>query len=176
MPKKHYRVVIKNGDPVLPPIVLGGIDYGSVSYQIRIDSAGAGVDGRWHTILKWNFPSVFVDGSLAVPGGGDYGTRWPVFLLSLQRSPTDNNMPYGEDKPFSVSTGLQPRRTLVDPDWSTVQTWGPTSADLLPTTFTDGIIPNSIFYYRLIMQMGPFFVGPGGVAEVDWNVCSVSIH
>jgi len=176
MPKKHHRVIIKNGDPVLPPIVLGGIDYGSVSYQMRVDSAGAGADGRWHTILKWNFPKVFVDGVTPVPGGGNYGTHWPVFLLSLQRSGTSNDMPYGEDNPFHVSVGLDQRRTIGLPDWSTISTWGPTSADLLPTTYTDGIIPNPVFNYRLIMQMGPFYIGGGGVAEVDWNVCTVLLQ
>lgn len=182
MPKKHYRpkkksrVIIKNGDPILPPIILGGVDYGSVSYLIRIDSAGAGIDGRWHTILKWTYPITFVDGKTLVPGGGNYGTHWPVFSLSLQRSPTDESMPRGEDTPISISMGVEPKRTLTEPDWSTVQTWGPTSVDLLPTTYTDGVIPNPDLHYRLIMQMGPFRIGSGGVAEVDWNVCTVSLH
>ncbi len=175
MPKKQ-KVKIKNGDPLLPPLVIDGIDYGSSSYSFRVESAGAGIDGRWHTILKWNFPAKFVDGITQVPGGGNYGTHWPVFLLSVQRSATDDNMPYGEDHPFHVSVGLESRVTLGLPDWSTIATWPFTSIDRLPITYDDGIIPNPIFYYRLIVQMGPFLIGPGGVAEVDWNVSSVSIH
>ncbi len=175
MPKKQ-KVKITNGDPLLPPLVIGGIDYGSTAYQIRVDSAGAGIDGRWHTILKWNFPAKFVDGMTMVPGGGDYGIHWPVFSLALQRSATDDNMPYGIDNPFAVSTGLKPRSTLAGPEWSTLFTLGPTSADLLPITFTDNAQPLPVYHYRLIMQMGPFLIGPGGVVEVDWNVCTVSIH
>jgi hypothetical protein len=170
------KVKIKNGDPLLPPIILGGVDYGSSSYQMRVDSAGAGIDGRWHTILKWSFPKKLIDGITRVPGGGNYGTHWPVFLLSLQRSFSADNMPYGEDNPFNISLSLTSRVTLGLPDWSTISTWPVTSVDRLPTTYTDGIQPTPTFNYRLIMQMGPFFIGSGAVAEIDWNVCTVSIH
>jgi len=175
MPKKQ-KVKIKNGDPLLPSLVIGGIDYGSSSYQIRVDSAGAGIDGRWHTILKWNFPAKFVDGVTMVPGGGGYGTHWPVFTLVLQRSATDDNMPYGIDNPFAVSTGLEPRSILSGPEWSARFTLGPASSGLLRITFTANAERRPVYHYRLIMQMGPFLIGPGGVAEVDWNVCTVSLH
>jgi len=173
MPRKQ-KIKIRNGDPLLPPLVIGDIDYGSSAYAIRIDSAGVGIDGHWHTILKWNFPAKMVDGVTIVPGGGDYGTHWPVFSFTLQRSATDENMPYGVDTPFQISTSLEPRATLDTPFWSNLMTWGPTSMDLLPTTFTDGYRPNPDFHYRAIMQIGTFFMGPGGVAEVDWNVCTIS--
>jgi len=153
------------GDPLLPAIEIppGGTDYGSTAYELAIasiDSAG--------THLTWTFPEKFVDGITVVPGGGTYGTHWPVFGLYLQRSPTSNNMPH--DDPYTPSVSTEPLATQTTPDWVTIMSWLDTSCDLLPTSYTDPSTPDPLFSYRLIMQMGVFLIGPGGVAEIDWNV------
>lgn len=160
------------GDPLLPPIVIGGIDYGSTEYHLQVDSTGA-----TGTFLSWTFPSKFRDGVTTVPGTGpNHGTvHWPAFSLQLQRSPTDNQMPYGEANPIHISINTQLPATIpVTPDWATFKQWTGLTVDQFPLAWQDTDVPNHIWNYRLVMQMGPFNVGGFGVAEVDWNVVTVT--
>lgn len=160
------------GDPLLPPIVIGGTDYGSVAYQLNgqiISSA--------KNRLTWNFPSTFTDGLHNVPGSGPGGgtPNWPCYALLLQRSDTEDNMPHGLGTPITISGGGSnspptPIAVYGDAHWATIKEWGPGVVSAMPVTWDDdNFVAGKAYAYRLVMFMGHFGVGPGGWAEVDWN-------
>lgn len=168
------QIYITNGDPLLPTIIIGGVNYGGQEYHLSVSALGNGQGQR----LDWTFPGIFVDGVTLVPGTGpDSGTtHWPVFSLTLQRSPSSTNTPAVSNFPFTVSTNQSTARTtLTSPDWVNIAQWSNTTVDLLPKTYIDPALPNPTWNYRLIMQLGKFTAGGfDAVAELDWNVASIS--
>lgn len=167
----------QSGDPLLPHIIIGGVDYGNVSYEM---TAGTYNPSTKKTPLSWTFPSTFVDGLNNVPGGASSTCvggqpRWPAKALFLLRSSSQTAPPYD---PLLIDNDIATEYPTPNiPGWEPIKFWPRGWADALPTSTDDDTAlanpinsPTGKWYYCLLMPLGPFCVGPGGSARITWNV------